>query len=134
MIPHDVACFLEPKKRYGCENLTFLRNGLLHDDVESRDAVGRNHEERRAEVIHIAYFAAPEELEVGEVCLNHGKDERLYGFAVKWRRIYGCKYKVYFTCDSKNISIFIGNSKNEISFHSEYFTCDIKNISIILET
>ena len=28
-------------------------------------------EERRAEVVHIAYFAAPEEFEIGEVCLNH---------------------------------------------------------------
>ena len=75
MIRHEVAQAVEPEARQAGEHLAFVRDAVRHDDIEGRDAIGRDEKEQIVrEAIGVAHFAAPEEREAGQV----GGEQRLH--------------------------------------------------------
>ena len=59
MVRGDLLRLPKPEERDGGERLPLARDRVRHDNIVGRDAVGRRHEQRIAQVVHIAHLSAP---------------------------------------------------------------------------
>ena len=71
-VVRNVAHQVEPEERNLRQNLALARHAAGHDHVEGADPVGRNEEQRVAEVVDIAHLAAVDELHAR----NFGREQR----------------------------------------------------------
>src|SRR6185369_13376931 len=63
----DVVETLKPKRRNLIEDRALVRNWIGQDDVESRDAVGNDKQERVAKIKDFAHLAAAQFLDSREI-------------------------------------------------------------------
>ena len=70
VVRNDVGHLFEPELGNLGQDEAFVGNALVHDDIESRDAVGGDQQQVFAEVVNVPHFALVDQLEVCKIGLG----------------------------------------------------------------
>ena len=116
MISHYVLSLFEPKIRYLCQHLAFVRNTFIHYYIKRGNAICCNNKQGIAKIVDISNFSASFQFQIWKICLC---DDRFH--KIIFHKSSSVNEQAILSADSSRFKY----SSREISRAPNFFKCGV---------